>query len=121
MFCKFCGREINDQIKFCPYCGGQLIIEEAKEEEKEEKFEETNVINVFTKVLYAFSIAVLIASFLPYNQIVPLLSLVGALILVIINVIIYIKNRSKYNLFLMILDFVLILTNINSIVLYNIL
>lgn len=49
MFCGYCGKELKDNVKFCPNCGHanpfykeELVIgEESKEEEKEETKEET--------------------------------------------------------------------------------
>ena len=25
MYCKYCGRQINNNVQFCPYCGKQLV------------------------------------------------------------------------------------------------
>jgi len=33
MYCKHCGKEIKEGVKFCKYCGGKIIIEASSEEE----------------------------------------------------------------------------------------
>ena len=37
MFCKYCGKEIPEGIKFCKYCGGRLSISEENNDEQPEK------------------------------------------------------------------------------------
>lgn len=37
MVCPKCGATVDDNVKFCPYCGAELVEEEKKEEEVEEK------------------------------------------------------------------------------------
>lgn len=123
MFCKFCGREINDNSVFCPYCGN-VVGEEKKEEPEEtivDAFKETSDFNNITKILAIISGIIAIISFLPYNIYIPYVGASCALLLVISNIVFFCKNKSKYHLFLIILDVVLLLTNINSLVLYSIL
>lgn len=48
MFCSECGKKIQDDMKFCPYCGGKIVNleqleEQLKEEKVEEKIEKTQV------------------------------------------------------------------------------
>ena len=42
MYCRYCGKEINDDAVFCQYCGKRLVgnDEEIKEEKKKEKVDE---------------------------------------------------------------------------------
>lgn len=122
MFCKFCGRNINEKDKFCPYCGGQLIFDDLKEEVKnKDAYKESKEISILTKILFAISFIVVIVTFLPYNEIMPIIALISSLIMFVINMLVFSKERSKYNIFLIILNIVLVLSNINSIVLYSIL
>ncbi len=39
MYCKYCGAEISDDVKFCPVCGKSLAEEKEEKKEKEEFIE----------------------------------------------------------------------------------
>lgn len=123
MFCKFCGREINENSVFCPYCGN--IVGEEKKDVQEaiivDAFKETSEFNNITKIFAIISGIIAVVSFLPYNIYIPFIGAVCALIISVCNIVFFCKNKSKYHLFLIILDFVLLMTNITSIVLYSIL
>lgn len=123
MNCKFCGKNIEENVKFCPYCGNRLIEEEENIQKKdiEEAFKETNELNTITKVLFAICGVVMIISFIPQNIIIPYIGCTLSIILLLVNVIMFIIKKSKYSILLGILSFVLLLTNVNSIVLYLIL
>ena len=123
MNCKFCGKNIEENVKFCPYCGNRLIEEEENTQKKdiEEAFKETNELNTITKVLFVICGVVMIISFIPQNILLPYLGCTLSIILLLVNVIMFIIKKSKYSILLGILSFVLLLTNVNSIVLYLIL
>lgn len=123
MNCKFCGKNIEENAKFCPYCGNRLIEEEENTQKKdiEEAFKETNELNTITKVLFVICGVVMIISFIPQNIIIPYIGCTLSIILLLVNVIMFIIKKSKYSILLGILSFVLLLTNVNSIVLYLIL
>lgn len=123
MNCKFCGKNIEENVKFCPYCGNRLIEEEENTQKKdiEEAFKETNELNTITKVLFVICGVVMIISFIPQNIIIPYIGCTLSIILLLVNVIMFIIKKSKYSILLGILSFVLLLTNVNSIVLYLIL
>lgn len=42
MFCKNCGKEIEENVKFCPYCGTQITIESHSDEKIVDTKEEIN-------------------------------------------------------------------------------
>ena len=122
MCCKFCGREINENLKFCPYCGNQLQDNnKVIEENKTESYIETNIISRTTKTLFILTGIGLIIAFIPYLEILPLFGVGYSLLLFLINLLIFIKEKSKYNMLMIIINIVLVLTNINSIILYSIL
>ena len=122
MYCKFCGREIEENLRFCPYCGKKLIEDDnVFEEKKIESYLETNKILTITKVLFVLTGIGIIISFIPYWEILPLFGVGYSLLLFLINLVIFIKERSKYNMLMLIINIVLVLTNINSIILYSIL
>ena len=122
MYCKFCGREIEENLRFCPYCGKKLIEDDnVLKEEKIESYLETNKILTITKLLFVLTGIGIIISFIPYWEILPLFGVGYSLLLFLINLVIFIKERSKYNMLMLIINIVLVLTNINSIILYSIL
>lgn len=122
MYCKFCGREIEENLRFCPYCGKKLIEDDnVLKEEKIESYLETNKILTITKILFVLTGIGIIISFIPYWEILPLFGVGYSLLLFLINLVIFIKERSKYNMLMLIINIVLVLTNINSIILYSIL
>ena len=122
MFCTRCGKELDDVSLFCPYCGVEVgQTKEVIEKIEQEKDNETNIIDLKTKVVIGLTIIVALLSFLPYSVVMAYIGLFGSLVLAVISIVLYIKNRSKYNMFLFILNIVLLITNINTIVLYSIL
>lgn len=121
MICENCGKLIDDEVLFCPYCGEKKeVFEEEKVTKKESLLENCEVNNII-KILISINIIVLIISFLPLNIMLPCIGASSALVLFIINVLLFIKTKNKYNILLFILNFVLLLTNLNSIYLYSIL
>lgn len=122
MFCTRCGKELDDVSLFCPYCGVEVgQTKEEIEKIEQEKDNETNIIDLKTKVVIGLTIIVALLSFLPYSVVMAFIGLFGSLVLAVISIVLYLKNRSKYNMFLFILNIVLLITNINTIVLYSIL
>ena len=101
MYCKYCGKEIEEDIKFCPYCGKNLQEKAASEsapledfvEASAEKSAETAVAQtpampaqveekkppkvwtVFSKVSKILGIVCLSASWIPYFGLVLAISL----------------------------------------------
>ena len=64
MFCRNCGKEVNDNAVICPHCGIQLA-----QIKSEEKKQETNTMAIVGFILSFFiSIAGLICSIIGYKK-----------------------------------------------------
>lgn len=112
MFCKNCGKEINDGMAFCPYCGTAVkkhqqvepaadTAPEAKPEatptEKDIKKAEAKNTNVFALVGFVLSICTwVIFSFLNYR--VYICTVIGAISLTMSVVGLVFAEKKNHNL-----------------------
>ena len=78
MFCKNCGKEIDNNAKFCMYCGKSINEEDNKENDKVNKKEDTD------KMFYSIIMGVIV--------IVAIIAIIIAIILVSDNTV---KNSNK--------------------------
>lgn len=98
MYCKYCGKEIEEDVKFCPYCGKNLLEKAVEDAQPLENGVETSaseqavahtpaapvqaeekkppkVWTVFSKVSKILGIVCLSASWIPYFGLVLAISL----------------------------------------------
>lgn len=74
MYCKNCGKEIEDTIKYCPYCGSsvnEVSVEEINYIEKKDNFKRSDA------SYNSFAIAGFILALFGFNLLAFIFSLIG--------------------------------------------
>ena len=65
MICKVCGKEINDNATFCPYCGAEIEAKAEKSEEVVQVRKEKEEINQIGPIIgFAIALGLYVAGFL---------------------------------------------------------
>ena len=123
MFCKKCGREINDNAKFCPYCGQSTNeevynVKEQKIEIKEQN-KETAELNTITITFLIVTVITLVLSILNLIVWVKIIALALATALTAACIYYYIKKRSKFDFLVITINVVLVLLNVCMIIYVN--
>ena len=123
MFCKKCGREINDNAKFCPYCGQSTNeevynVKEQKIEIKEQN-KETAELNTITITFLIVTVITLVLSILNLIVWVKIIALALATALTAAGIYYYIKKRSKFDFLVITINVVLVLLNVCMIIYVN--
>lgn len=122
MYCKKCGREIKEGINFCPYCGTSLIetkneleLDSTPQNDENDKVEvlvENNYKDKITTLVLFLTIITGIFSCLPLNIVISYVCLGLSVVLSAISAMLYIKKSSKYYFLTLLLNLILIITNI---------
>ena len=128
MFCRRCGRQIDDNAKFCPYCGESTSIhidynEEPvtlkKEEMQEIHLNETKVVAVPTIVMFVLTGIALVLSIINVTIILKYIALGISVGLTTASIVFYIKNKSRYDFLVFAIAISLVLLNIAMIIYLN--
>lgn len=127
MFCRKCGKEIKDNMNFCPYCGfdchssvsSQIVEEESKPQEF--SLNESDKLSNISLIFLICSIVNLIISFINLGLIVKIITLSISIGLMFFCLFYYLKKRIKYDFLSFSINLTSMVLNIGLIVYISIL
>ena len=128
MFCRRCGKQIDDNAKFCPYCGESTTrhidyddepITIQKEEVKEFHLNETKVVSVPTIIMFVLTGFALILSIINVAIVIKYIALGLSVGLTTASIALYIKNKSRYDFLVFAISINLVLLNIAMLIYLN--
>lgn len=128
MFCVKCGKELKDDAKFCPFCG--TVVRGNQTDEIEDEFQlksdkitsfeplsdEKNNISKIEIILLSISGVIIILSLINLGLIFSIISLTFNIFLSVLSIIIYLKQKCKYEILVFALNISFMLYNIGMVV-----